>query len=335
VQRAIVTGGGGFIGFHLARHLAEQGLEVTILDDLSRGADDRLFRELISADNVVHINADLTANRFYSQLTGRYDYIYHLAAINGTKNFYEKPYEVLKVNILALINMLEWCSPENCGAFLFTSSSEAYAGTVNAFPAGHGHFMPTKEDIPLTVDDVLNPRYSYGGSKIAGELVTANYCRTRSLPFKIVRCHNIYGPRMGFDHVLPELIKRIHEKTDPFPLFGGEETRAFCEVSDGVRATEAVMLSDQCNGEIVNVGNSSEEIKIIDLLYKLLRLADFSPQIEIKAAPPGCVPRRCPDTAKLKTLTGYRASISLDEGLKTIFDWYIEAYASRQFPEIF
>lgn len=331
MQRFIVTGGSGFIGYHLAEYISENAdTEVTVIDNFARGISDDMFLELTKRPNVVFIQADMTKKDFYAQLSGRYDGIYHLAAINGTKNFYERPYDVLRANILTLMNMLEWCDSENCGSFLYSSSSEAYAGTVNNFLGEHAEYIPTKEDIPLTIDDVFNPRWSYGGSKLIGEIIAANYGRINQLPVKIIRYHNIYGPRMGFDHVLPEFIKRIFLKSTPFPVYGGNETRAFCNVRDGIRATEAVMLSQRCNGQIVHIGKSDEEIKIIDLLQKLFVIAGWKPEIDVQDAPDGCVLRRCPNTDKLYELAGYRAEITLDEGLPEIFQWYMEKYKQQE-----
>ena len=210
---------------------------------------------------------------------------------------------------------------------MFTSSSEAYAGTITQNP---GQFVPTRENIPLSVTDVMNPRWSYGGSKITGELLTVNYCRTHNVNFRIIRYHNIYGPRMGFDHVLPEFFRRIHERVNPFPVFGGEETRAFCAVEDAVRATEAVMLSKNCDGEIAHIGNSSQEVKIIDLLKLCLKIADYHPEIKILPAPEGCVARRCPDTEKLFRLTGFKAAITLESALPEMYNWYENAYKERE-----
>ena len=326
MRRIIVTGGGGFIGYHLAEYLSRQkDTQVTIIDNHSRGSADEMFSELTARENVIALNEDMTQKNFYAKLSGRYDEIYHLAAINGTRNFYERPYEVLRVNLLSLMNILEWCTAENCGAFLFSSSSEAYAGTVNHFREV-GEFIPSREDIPLTVEDVTNPRWSYGGSKIAGELLTLNYCRTRNVPFRIIRYHNVYGVRMGFEHVLPEFFKRVHDKVNPFPIFGGQETRAFCAVEDAVQATEAVMLSEKCNGEIIHIGNSKQEIKITDLLALVFDVANFHPAVEIKPAPLGSVARRCPDTQKLFSLTGFKAKITLEEALPKMYHWYEKKY---------
>lgn len=327
-MRIIVTGGSGFIGYHLAEYLSSNpDNEVTVIDNHERGGPDGMFKALISKPNVVFLNMDMTEKAFYQKLTGRYDCIYHLAAINGTKNFYERPYDVMRVNILSLMNMLEWCTPENCGGFMFTSSSEAYAGTISENP---DRYIPTSESIPLSVSDVMNPRWSYGGSKITGELLTVNYCRIHNVSFRIIRYHNIYGVRMGYDHVLPEFFRRIHERVDPFPVYGGEETRAFCAVADAVRATEAVMLSSKCDGEIVHIGNSGQEVKIIDLLKMCLKIAGYAPEIKILPAPEGCVARRCPDTEKLYRLTGFKAGVGLEEALPEMYRWYDYAYKERE-----
>lgn len=329
MKKVLVTGGAGFIGYHLADYLSSFPYEVTVIDNLSRGKMDEEFQALISKENVIYINADLTDKGFYGLLTDRYDYIYHLAAINGTRYFYEKPQEVLRVNILALMNMLEWIDSSNCGKFVFTSSSEAYAGTIRSFSDCRS-FIPTDEDIPLAIDNVFNARYSYGGSKLIGELLTINYCRTKAVPFSIVRYHNIYGPRMGFEHVIPEFCRRIYYKENPFNIFGGDETRAFCYVQDGIRATKLVMEAAECDSEIFHIGNSLEEIRIEDMARKLLEIADFKVPLKINPAPQGCVSRRCPDTSKLNRYTGYTPEVDLGKGLALTYEWYMSAYKKKE-----
>ena len=329
MKKILVTGGAGFIGYHLADYLSTFPYEITIIDNLSRGKMDEEFQALISKGNVIYINADLTLKDYYGLLDDRYDYIYHLAAINGTKYFYEKPQEVLRVNILSLMNLLEWIDKDKCGKFVFTSSSEAYAGTIQSFSDCRS-FIPTEEDIPLAIDDVFNPRYSYGGSKLIGELLTINYCRTKAVPFSIVRYHNIYGPRMGFEHVIPEFCKRIYDKETPFDIFGEDETRAFCYVQDGVRATKLTMETPECNGGIFHIGNSLEEIRIEDMAKKLFKIAGCQVPLRINPAPQGCVSRRCPNTSKLNMLTGYMPEINLEKGLRLTYDWYMEAFSEKR-----
>ena len=326
MRRILVTGAAGFIGLYLAEHLSETPAEITVIDNLSRGRLDSSFERLISGRNVRYIKADLAITDYYTQLDDYYDEIYHLAAINGTKYFYEKPQEVLRVNILSLLYLLEWVQADKCGKFLFTSSSETYAGTINSFPEAGKTLVPTKEDIPLCIDNVFNERYSYSGSKLAGELLTINYMRSRKVPFSIVRYHNVYGPRMGFEHVIPEFCQRIYNKQNPFDIFGGDDTRAFCYISDAVAATRMVMESHNCNGQIVHIGNSSEEIKIVDLAEKLIRIANLNTKLNIEQSRAGSVSRRCPDTQKLSALTGYVPRVSLDEGLEHTLAWYLDFF---------
>jgi nucleoside-diphosphate-sugar epimerase len=244
--------------------------------------------------------------------------VYHLAAINGTKNFYEMPQKVLRVNVLSSINLLDWYIQTKCKKILFTSSSETYAGTMRT----SGFSIPTPEDVPLCVDDILNPRWSYGGSKIIGELLFLNYSRMNNFDMSIIRYHNIYGGRMGYDHVIPEFIVRLLKKEDPFKIFGSEETRAFCYIDDAINATQLVMENTNTNHEIVNIGNDTEEISIMELAEKLYCITNNYPNLELMPAPLGSVQRRCPDLTKIKKLTGYEPMIDLNDGLKRTFEWY-------------
>ncbi|MEK6946967.1 MAG: SDR family NAD(P)-dependent oxidoreductase [Nanoarchaeota archaeon] len=322
LKRVLITGGAGFIGFHLARNLANQEYDVTIADNLFRGKMDSELKNLISNKNVSFIQCDLTKIKDLKKLGYSYDYVYHLASINGTKYFYEIPHIVLKVNMLCAINILDWFlnNKNKNKKILFSSSSETYAGTLRRY----GIKIPTREDVPLTIEDVKNPRWSYGGSKIIGELLFTNYAKKNNFRMSIVRYHNIYGERMGFEHVIPQFCLRILDKEIPFKIFGGTETRAFCYFSDAIRATQMVMEEDGADGEIINIGNSDEEITMKDLAIKLFKISKVNPKLYIKKAPKGSVTRRCPNISKLNRLTGFTPKVNLDEGLKKTFEWYKE-----------
>ncbi len=320
MKKVLITGGAGFVGFHLARHLSNQNYNIVIADNLFRGKFDKEFKSLTDKKNVLFTRCDLTKISNLKSLGSDYDYVYHFAAINGTKYFYEIPHTVLKVNILSAINTLDWFarnSKKNCKIML-ASSSETYAGTMRLY----GAKIPTNEDVPLTVENPHNARWSYGGSKIACELLFINYSRSYNFRMSIVRYHNIYGPRMGNEHVIPQFCQRIVNRENPFKIFGGKETRAFCYISDAVTATQMVMESQHTDGQIVNIGNSNEEIAIKYLAKKLFKVGRFNPKLSIKDAPIGSVPRRCPDISKLKNMTGFNPKINLDKGLKRTFEWY-------------
>ncbi len=317
-MKVLITGGAGFIGFHLAKQLSSEGFEVVILDNLFRGQMDDDFRELISIDNVRFINIDLTEKEAFEGLEVDFDVIYHLAAINGTKYFYEMPEKVLRTNILSLINILDWIVRTKGKRIIWLSSSEVYAGTQVAVDLQ----IPTPEDISLIISDVSNPRYSYAGSKIAGELLCMSYASTYDLDIRIVRPHNIYGPRMGYEHVIPQFIMRILNGDDPFKIYGASQSRAFCYIDDFINSikllNETSILDTQ---RIVNIG-SEEEIAILDLANRMFDLFDYHPELEMLQAPEGSVNRRCPDISLARQALGYMPRIDLNVGLKRTFDWY-------------
>ena len=325
-KSALITGGAGFIGFHLARDLSEDGFNVTILDNFSRGREDEEFHELISRNNVHFIKADITEKSSFNNI-GEFDYVYHLAAINGTGNFYSIPDQVLRVGVIGTLNVLDWFVKCGKGKILFSSSSETYAGALKLLSSDFP--IPTPENVPLVIDDPSNVRWSYGAGKIIGEVAFHSYSAANGMDkFSIVRYHNIYGPRMGFEHVIPQFIERIERGDNPFYIMGGTETRSFCYVDDAVVATRMVMESEKSNGKVIHIGRSDGEISILDLANKIFSVADVKPELEIRPAPEGSVKRRCPDVQELTNL-GFSPNISLEDGLDRIYQWYHEYYNNR------
>ena len=325
-KKILITGGAGFIGCQLSKLLLEDpNNKLVLADNLQRGKMDAEFSAILQNPNVQFIEADLTKWEFYATLPTDFDQVYHLAAVNGTKIFYQMPAEVLRINMLTLIYILEWVralpkKPKVC----FTSSNEAYAGGLESFNALP---IPTPEAVPLVISDTYNPRWSYASTKLVGELFVIHYAKSYNFPAVIVRPHNFYGPRAGYDHVIPEFIARISAKTDPFPVFGSTDTRTFCYISDAVIAMQMAMDSDKTNNqpiETLHIGNT-DEIVMLDLLKKMFGLMGFEPKnLDIKPSPPGSVKRRLADISKIKNLLGWEPKVSLDEGLKKTIDWYIK-----------
>lgn len=275
------------------------------------------FQALIKKKNVVFINVDLTEKAELSKLPKDCDTVFHLAAINGTRFFYEIPHLVLKTNALTLMNILDWCASA-CPKLVWTSSSEVYAAasSVTEIP------VPTNESVPLVIDDVYNRRYSYGGSKIFGELLCLNYARANKLQVTIIRPHNIYGPRMGTEHVIPEFILRIIGREKVFKIYGGEQTRAFCYIDDFVKACALVNNTPGLSNQIFHIGSDKDEIKINDLARKMFDLFGFHPEIQYLDPPEGSVARRCPDITKARISIKYEPHISLEDGLVRTYNWY-------------
>ena len=325
-KKILITGGAGFIGFHLAKYLAKKDYEITLCDNLFRGKSDTDLNYLLKNSNVNLTVCDLTKKEELKKFETDYDHVYHLAAINGTRYFYEIPHIVLRVNALALINVLDWFVDSGCKKILFPSSSETYHGTASVMSIQY----PTPETIPLTIDDVKNPRNSYAGSKIVGELFCLNYSRMYGFDVSIVRYHNIYGPRMGYEHVIPEFIVRILKKEDPFKIQGGEQTRSFCYIGDAVEATNMVMESSKSNSEIFNIGNDKEEITILELLKILLKIFNLYPKIQTLPMPEGSVIRRKPSIEKIEKLIGWKPKVNLKTGLQKTIEWYKKTYKNDE-----
>ncbi|HEV7121320.1 MAG TPA: NAD-dependent epimerase/dehydratase family protein [Candidatus Paceibacterota bacterium] len=323
MKKALITGAAGSVGYYLAQELLKEGYELVLTDNLQRGKKDERFLKLLDDPRLRFIELDLTDPASYPELGGGYDQVYHLAAVNGTKLFYQMPHEVLRINTLSLIYMLEWFKDHSAeGKFCFTSSNEAYAGALESF----GQLpLPTPEEVPLVISDPYNPRWSYGSTKLIGELFVIHYAQQYQFKAVIVRPHNFYGPRSGYDHVIPELCQRALAKADPFDLYGPEQTRAFCHLKDAARAMRLLMESSKTDGqpvETVHIG-SPEEVTMETLAEKVFSAGGWRPQaIRRKEPPKGSVARRVADIRKIRELVGWEPEISLDEGLKETFAWY-------------
>lgn len=317
MARILILGGAGFIGCHLASRLAAEGHALTLVDDLSRGRRDETIAALTARPNVRLVEADLTRAGALDALPREWEQVYMLAAVVGVRNVETDPARVIRVNTLALLHLLDWM-PGRGEVLFFASTSETYAGGVAA-----GHLpVPTPETVPLGVPDVAAPRFAYAASKVLGEAAVIHTARARGLRAVIGRFHNVYGPRMGADHVIPELSLRALRGENPFRVFGAEQRRAFCHVADAVEAMTRLMATEAAWGQVVNIGNDTEETPIEDLVALILRAARVHPVVERRPAPPGSVARRCPDIGRLRGLTGFAPKVSLESGVAETFAWY-------------
>lgn len=317
-MKALLLGGAGFIGLHLARRLIRDGHEVTIVDDFSRGRQDADLDAVRGDPAVQVVSADLTDPAAYAALPARWDQIYLLAAVVGVRNVEQDPARVVRVNTLAAMHLLDWVAPGS--RVFFASTSEVYAGGVDAGVVT----VPTAEDVPAMISDITAPRFAYAVSKLLGEAAFLHTARARGFETVVGRFHNVYGPRMGADHVIPEMSLRAVAGEDPFRVPGADQFRAFCHVDDAVEAMVRLMATPSAAGRIVHIGNDREETNIGDLAKLVLGVAEVSPAIEALPAPPGSVVRRCPDLTLLRSLTGYEPAVSLQEGVRSTFAWYAE-----------
>lgn len=284
-EKILVTGSHGFIGQHLIRALLVHGYEIFTADIVSG-------QDLCDPETVDRL-PDV-------------DIVIHLASHNKTKDFYEKPYTVSRINLLSTQLLLDRYAGR-CKKFVYTGTCESYAGAVDLL----GYKVPTDERVPLVVPDVNNSRWSYGGTKIANELQIISAYKELNQDYLIIRYHNVYGPGQR-DHLIPEFVERA--LTGDIRLFGYKNTRSFIYIDDAVDATIKLIQSEKAN-YIVNVGND-EEIAIKEVAEIILDLLDINRSIELESAPIGSVNRRCPDISLLKNLIGYTPKIRLKEGIE-------------------
>ena len=310
-MKYLVTGGSGFIGSALVRMLLQQGHQVRVLDDNSRGSDQRLHDVLQDIEFVHH---DIREPHGVEKACQGMEAVCHLAFINGTEGFYSKPALVLEVGVKGMLNVLDGCRRHNVPELHLMSSSEVYQTPPT---------IPTPETVPLIVPDPLEARYSYGGGKIISELLAINYGRQDFSRVTIVRPHNVYGPDMGFQHVIPQFVQRMQKSPEKvFPIQGsGQETRSFIHIEDFAEGMRIVLEKGE-HLQIYHLGNGHETP-----IAEVAQCVAHSLQREIEIQPgsllPGSTLRRCPDIAKVSAL-GFAPKISLADGIDRYVKWYLQ-----------
>lgn len=312
----LVTGGTGFIGAALVKALLKRGDRVRVFDNDFRGNVENLGPEL---EKVSLFQGDIRNFDDVCRATEGVKNVFHLAYINGTENFYNLPNLVLDVGVRGTLNAIDAAHKNGVSKFIYASSSEVYQ-----LP----EVIPTPEIVPAIIPDVSNPRYSYGGGKLLGELLTLHYA-PQSMKRIIFRPHNIYGPAMGWEHVIPQLVRKIGEATEGFkldeakiPIQGtGQETRAFCYIEDAV---DGILVSEDkgSDAQIYHVGKQ-EEISILELVEQIGDILNIKVLTRSEPIMKGSTPRRCPDISKLNEL-GYKPKWSFKKGLEKTVNWYKE-----------
>ena len=305
-KNILVTGGSGFIGSAIVKYLVKKKYNVVVFDNNSRGRS----RRIKDVNNkITFIKGDIRDKRKLLSLNKKIDTVIHLAYVNGTKFFYEKPFEILDIAVNGLLNVLEFCKIKKVQNFFLASSSEVYQNPIK---------IPTDENEMLKIPDIHNPRYSYGGGKIFSELFGLYFAKRYLKKFVIFRPHNVYGVDMGNDHVIPEFInrfKKIGKKKD-FLIHGtGNEIRSFIHIEDFINGFDKIFQRGK-NAEIYNIG-TTEKVKISQLAYLIAKI--FKKKIKIMKSKllKGSPNKRCPDIRKIKKL-GFKQKISLKNGIKKV-----------------
>lgn len=321
-KKILILGGLGFIGYHLSKILSlNDKNRITIVDDNSRGKLDPCTSKLIKKKNIKFLRLNLTKFNSYKKLKNNYDHVYLLASIVGVNNTLSYPLKVIETNSSIILNTLKWMKFKKIKKFMFASTSETYAGTIDTF----NFKIPTPENIPLTISDISHPRYTYAVTKMLGESAFLNLKTNKNLKVIIVRFHNIYGERMGFKHVIPHLIERFYKKEKLFTIYGGKQTRAFCYVSDAILQMTKLMNKRNNKSKIYNIGND-QEITITKLSKIIGNRFNFKNKYIHKKSFPGSTRRRCPDISLIKNELKLKPKVDLEKGLDKTIKWYINYF---------
>ena len=316
MKKILITGGAGFMGYHLTRKLIKK-YQVDIADNFSRGGKDKDFLNLLKYNNVKLFNLDLIKNHNKIQkLSKNYHYIFHFAAVVGVSNVINSPYGVLVKNFKLLQNAIDIAKKQKkLKRFIFSSSSEVYFGTLK----NYGLTFPTKENTKLSILSLSDKRGTYMLSKIYGEAL----CEQANIPFTIVRPHNFYGPRMGASHVIPELFKKVYlSKNKKLDVFSPKHRRNFCYIDDGLDLILSLISKKKSLNNTYNIGNKSKDITIEKLSKIIIKISKKDLKIKRKRDIFNSPQRRWPDVSKALKITSYKFKYDLKRGLLKTHEWY-------------
>ena len=307
-KNILITGGSGFIGSAITKHLVKEKNKIIVFDNNSRGKSRRL-KEV--KNKIKFIIGDIRDKKKLLSIKDNVDTVIHLAYVNGTKFFYKKPFEILDIAVNGLINILDFCKKKKVKNFYLASSSEVYQTPLK---------IPTDEEEMLKIPNIHNPRYSYGGGKIISELYGIHFAKKFLKKFIIFRPHNVYGKDMGNEHVVPEFINRFKKLGNKknFLIYGtGQEVRSFIHIDDFISGFDKVFKKGK-NQEIYNIG-TSEKIKISKLAKLIAKILGKSIKFKKTKVLKGSPSVRCPNIKKIKKL-GFRQNIRLKDGIKKILN---------------
>ena len=324
-MKVLITGAAGFIGGHLAARLSSDGLNVDLLDNFSRGVEDQFLSSLKNADNTRFFTRDMMQTSGLESMEDDYDWVIHLAAIIGVQHVMQRPYAVLHDNVSMLGRIIEFCrGQKNLKRFMFASTSEVTVGSLQYLDLK----IPTPESEPLALTALDAPRTSYMLSKIYGEAM----CYHSGIPFTVFRPHNVYGPRMGMSHVIPELLQRARKEPENgvLEVASPSHKRAFCYIDDAIEQIVRMAGSELTINQVLNLGNQDAENSIEEVAETVLKVLGRE-DISIKALDdtPGSPSRRCPDMTKTNEAINFKSQVGLREGTEKTYAWYDEYVFSK------
>jgi UDP-glucose 4-epimerase len=307
--RALLTGGAGFIGSHLAERLLELGHEVHVLDDLSTGSIDNITH-LQGRPGFSYVIDTVTNEPLLAEMIDQCDVVFHLAAAVGVKLIVEQPVHTIETNVHGTEVVLKHANKKK-KLVVIASTSEVYGKSAD---------VPFREGADLVLGATVKHRWAYACSKLIDEFLALAYWKEKKLPIVIVRLFNTVGPRQTgqYGMVLPTFVRQALAG-QPLTVFGdGTQSRSFTYVADVVDALVKLAQEPRAVGEVFNIGNT-EEVTIRELAERVKRITGSGSPVQLipydEAYEAGFedMPRRVPDISKVGRLVGYQPRLGLDE----------------------
>jgi nucleoside-diphosphate-sugar epimerase len=318
-MKALITGGAGFVGSHLAEALVARGDEVYVLDDLSTGSIENI--EHLKTMPRFHYSIESIMNEpMTAELVDRVDVVFHLAAAVGVRLIVESPVNTIETNVHGTEMLLKLANKKK-KKILIASTSEVY---------GKSTAVPFREDADLVMGPTFKGRWSYACSKAIDEFLALAYFKEKRLPVVVFRLFNTVGPRQTgrYGMVIPNFVKQAL-LGHPLTVFGdGTQSRCFTYVTDVVGQLVRLAEHEGAVGQVFNIGNDREEITVRALAERIkARTSSRSDIVTIpysQAYEEGFedMPRRVPDLGKLRALTGYEPRVHLDEILDNVVAYF-------------
>jgi nucleoside-diphosphate-sugar epimerase len=313
-SKILILGGAGFIGYYLAEKLSQSN-EIVIIDNLFKEKKkDYFLKKLLKKKNIKFYQKDIckiNPNNFIK----KFHYIFDCAAILGVQKVIKENYFSLEKNIKLTLKAIEIAKKQkNLKKIIFFSSSEVYDGGGKFYNTKY----PSKVKIPITLSEIFEKRTVYMASKILGEIFYIN----SSLPFQVNRLHNIYGPRMGYSHVVPELIKKLHSKKKTIKVFSPNHSRTFCYYEDAIKIIIRLAKSNKSTNKIFNVGNQKPEIKMKKLIKIIMKVLKIKKKIIFSRDTHNSPLRRCPDMSLTNKIVGKLQQTKIEDGILKTFYYY-------------
>jgi len=320
--KILITGGAGFLGYHLTDAFLARGDEVTIIDV----ASDLKVRHNLGHPRFRYVRDSVLSREIMESLVSWCDMVYHLAAVVGVEHYVGDPYQVLNINVNGTQSVLNVAFKLE-KKVVFSSTSEVYGRSLE---------VPFSEDSDRLMGSTRIDRWCYATSKVVGE----HFCfafHKLGLPVVILRYFNVYGPRLDQEDVgrVISIFLGQLSRGDPLTVIGnGEQTRCFTYVDDAIRATVAAGLCDKAVGRVINVG-SDREFSIRELAEMMIRLSGsrstvkFVTQESVYGPSYEDIPRRVPDVRLMTEILDLVARVPLEEGLKRTLEWYRNGHSER------